>query len=117
MFLAENDNTPTLVLVTSEETVARFRALRTRLDVESDAELLDLALESREHVTLSGPAHSRPMKMNSNLTLSLPRETLASLAAERMRTGMSYEETIRKALCALAAVAGSGPPRGTELAS
>lgn len=116
MFAADNDNAQTLILVTNKETVARFRALRGQLDVESDAELLDLALEARGHATVPGGATSRPLPMDANLTLSLPRETLAALAAERMRTGMSYEETIRKALRALAVVAGSEPLRG-EIAS
>lgn len=117
MFLADNDNAPTLVLVTNNETVARFRALRTRLDVESDAELLDLALEARDHATPPGPRIGRPARLDAKLTLTLPRETMAALAAERMRTGTSYEETIREAIRALAAVAGSEPLRGTELAS
>lgn len=116
MFLADNDNAPTLLLVTNKETVARFRALRAHLDVESDAELLDLALEARGHATISGGASSRPLLMDTNLTLTLPRETLAELAAERMRTGMCYEETIRNALRALAVVALSEPMRD-ELAS
>jgi hypothetical protein len=55
--------------------------------------------------------------MDSMLTLHLPRETLAALAAERMRTGMSFEETVREALRALALVAGNEPRREAELAS
>lgn len=116
MFLADNDNAPTLVLVTNQETVARFRALRAHLDLESDAELLDLAMEAQGHATVSGAANSRPSSMDATLSLSLPRETLAELATQRMRTGMSYEETIRVALRALAVVAGTEPMRG-ELAS
>jgi hypothetical protein len=117
MFLADNDNAPTLVLMTNNETVALFRALRTRLDVESDAELLDLALEARDHATPTGPRIGRPARLDAKLALTLPRETMATLVAERMRTGTSYEETIRGAIRALAAVAGSEPLRGTELAS
>jgi hypothetical protein len=115
MLPADNDNGPMLVLVTNKETVARFRALRAQLDVESDAELLDLALEARQHAPVGGVSSSHTLRMDVNLTLALPRETLAELAAERMRTGMSYEETIRKALRALAVVAGSEPLLG-ELA-
>jgi hypothetical protein len=116
MHLADNDNAATLTLVTNEETVARFRALRRQLDVESDAELVDLALEARDHTSPQTVANARPTKMNTSLALSLPRETLATLAEERMRTGRTYEETIREALRMLAAVALSEPIRGTELA-
>lgn len=117
MPFADNDNAPTLTLVTNEETVARYRALRRQLDLESDAELVDLALEARDHTSLKTAANAKPTKMNTSLSLSLPRETLATLAEERMRTGRSYEETIREALRMLAAVALSEPVRGTELAS
>jgi hypothetical protein len=116
MHLADNDNAATLTLVTNEETVARFRALRRQLDVESDAELVDLALEARDHTSLPTAANALSTKMNMPLSLSLPRETLAALAEDRMRTGRSYEETIREALRMLAAVALSEPVRGTELA-
>ncbi|MCS4088603.1 ribbon-helix-helix protein, CopG family [Rhizobium sp. BK176] len=118
MHLAENDNAATLTLVTNEETVARYRALRKQLDVESDAELVDLALEARDHSSLRTAANATQTKMATSLSLTLPRETLATLAEERMRTGKSYEETIREALRMLASLALSEPAfTAIELAS
>jgi hypothetical protein len=118
MHLAENDNAPTLTLFTNEETVARYRALRRQLDVESDAELVDLALEARDHSALRTAANTKQTRMDTSLSLTLPRETMATLAEERMRTGKSYEETIREALRMLASLALSEPEFiATELAS
>ncbi|MBY3155225.1 hypothetical protein HFO56_23160 [Rhizobium laguerreae] len=117
MPLADNDNAPTLTLVTNHETVARFRALRRQLDVESDAELVEIALEAMDHATLAVSTNFKTAKMDASLCLSLPRETLATLAEECMRTGRSYEATIRYALRALAAVALRASALETELAS
>jgi hypothetical protein len=117
MVLADNDNALTLILLTSDETVARFHELRTSLDVESDAELLDLALEARDHADNTGLRIAQSTTLEAKLALILPRETLATLAAERMRTGKSYEETIRDAIRALASLAGTKRARGAELAS
>lgn len=115
MLPADNDNFPMLVIETSKDTVVQFRELRQRLDIESDAELIELALESLEHDPATTSA-GRFVRKDAKLRLALPRATMAALTAGRMRSGLDYEETVRQAICSLASVAFKDTRMPSELA-